>query len=109
MSEQSSTPDEAQPESFVSHLIELRDRLLRSVIVVLIVFIPAAIFSGKLFTLLAAPMLSALSTEGVMISTESGHRIFSPVPLKFAFCPVSCHSNSLPAISNLVIHCPGFI
>ena len=47
MSEQSSTPDEAQPESFVSHLIELRDRLLRSVIVVLIVFIPAAIFSGQ--------------------------------------------------------------
>jgi sec-independent protein translocase protein TatC len=83
MSEQSSTPDEAQPESFVSHLIELRDRLLRSVIVVLIVFIPAAIFSGKLFTLLAAPMLSALSTEGVMISTEVAGPFL--VPLKFAF------------------------
>jgi sec-independent protein translocase protein TatC len=83
MSEQSSTPDEAQPESFVSHLIELRDRLLRSVIVVLIVFIPAAIFSGKLFTVLAAPMLSALSTEGVMISTEVAGPFL--VPLKFAF------------------------
>lgn len=83
MSEQSSTPDEAQPESFVSHLIELRDRLLRSVIVVLIVFIPAAIFSGKLFTVLAAPMLSALSTEGTMISTEVAGPFL--VPLKFAF------------------------
>jgi len=56
---------------------------LRSVIVVLIVFIPAAIFSGKLFTLLAAPMLSALSTEGVMISTEVAGPFL--VPLKFAF------------------------
>ena len=83
MSEQSSTPDEAQPESFVSHLIELRDRLLRSVIVVLIVFIPAAIFSGKLFTVLAAPMLSALSTDGTMISTEVAGPFL--VPLKFAF------------------------
>jgi sec-independent protein translocase protein TatC len=83
MSEQSSTPDEAQPESFVSHLIELRDRLLRSVIVVLIVFIPAAIFSGKLFTLLAAPMLAALSSDGTMISTEVAGPFL--VPLKFAF------------------------
>ena len=83
MSEQSSTPDEAQPESFVSHLIELRDRLLRSVVVVLIVFIPAAIFSGKLFTLLAAPMLAALSSDGTMISTEVAGPFL--VPLKFAF------------------------
>ena len=83
MSEQSSTPDEEKPESFISHLIELRDRLLRSVIVVLIVFIPAAIFSGKLFTVLAAPMLSALSTDGTMISTEVAGPFL--VPLKFAF------------------------
>ena len=83
MSEQSSTPDEEKPESFVSHLIELRDRLLRSVIVVLIVFIPAAVFSGKLFTVLAAPMLSALSTDGTMISTEVAGPFL--VPLKFAF------------------------
>jgi sec-independent protein translocase protein TatC len=86
MSEQSSTADEveaAKPESFVTHLIELRDRLLRSVIVVLIVFVPAAIFSGRLFTLLAAPMLSALSTDGTMISTEVAGPFL--VPLKFAF------------------------
>jgi len=86
MSEQSSTPDEGQedqPESFISHLIELRDRLLRSVIVVLIVFIPAAIFSGRLFTVLAAPMLSALSNSGTMISTEVAGPFL--VPLKFAF------------------------
>lgn len=83
MSEDSSTPDEEKPESFVSHLIELRDRLLRSVIVVIVIFIPAAIFSGKLFTVLAAPMLSALSTDGTMISTEVAGPFL--VPLKFAF------------------------
>jgi len=86
MSEQSSAPDEGQedqPESFISHLIELRDRLLRAVIAVLIVFIPAAIFSGKLFALLADPMLSALSGESTMISTEVAGPFL--VPLKFAF------------------------
>ena len=69
--------------SFISHLIELRDRLLRAVIVVLIVFIPLAIFSGRLFTVLAEPMLSALSTNGTMISTEVAGPFL--VPLKFAF------------------------
>ena len=91
MSGKSSTSDEGKPESsaegkpesFISHLIELRDRLLRSVIVVLIVFIPAAVFSGKLFTVLAAPMLSALAGDGTMISTEVAGPFL--VPLKFAF------------------------
>jgi len=86
MIKKSGTPEReepAQPETFISHLIELRDRLLRSVIVVLIVFVPAAIFSGKLFTVLAAPMLSALSTSGTMISTEVAGPFL--VPLKFAF------------------------
>jgi sec-independent protein translocase protein TatC len=83
MSEQSSSADSPQSESFISHLVELRDRLLRSVIAVLIVFIPAAIFSGKLFTVLAAPMLSALSSDGTMISTEVAGPFL--VPLKFAF------------------------
>lgn len=91
MSEKSSTTAEGnpesssedKPESFISHLIELRDRLLRSVIVVLIVFVPAAIFSGKLFTVLAAPMLSALAGDSTMISTEVAGPFL--VPLKFAF------------------------
>jgi len=69
--------------SFISHLIELRDRLLRAVIVVLIVFVPLAIFSGRLFTVLAEPMLSALTTHGTMISTEVAGPFL--VPLKFAF------------------------
>jgi sec-independent protein translocase protein TatC len=83
MSKKSSSAGSAIPESFISHLIELRDRLLRSVIAVLIIFIPAAVFSGDLFTLLAKPMLSALSTNGTMISTEVAGPFL--VPLKFAF------------------------
>jgi sec-independent protein translocase protein TatC len=85
MSEESSIADAAgeKAESFVSHLVELRNRLLSSVKAVLIVFIPAAIFSRELFTLLAEPMLAALSTSGTMISTEVAGPFL--VPLKFAF------------------------
>jgi sec-independent protein translocase protein TatC len=85
MSEQSSSaePEGEKPETFFSHLIELRNRLLNSVKVVLIVFIPAAIFSRELFTLLAEPMLAALTAQGTMISTEVAGPFL--VPLKFAF------------------------
>jgi len=76
-------PENDKEESFISHLIELRDRLLKSVYAVLIVFVPAAIFSPELFNLLARPMLEALSTGGTMISTEVAGPLL--VPLKFAF------------------------
>ncbi len=82
MSEESAASVD-KDSSFISHLVELRDRLLRAVIVVLIVFVPLAIFSGRLFTVLAEPMMSALSTNGTMISTEVAGPFL--VPLKFAF------------------------
>ena len=46
--------------SLISHLIELRHRLLRAVIAVFVCFIPCAIFSDKLFTLVAMPLIEKM-------------------------------------------------
>ena len=67
---------------FVSHLIELRDRLIRSVIAIAVAFVVLAIWPGPahLYDLLAAPMLSYLPKGATMIATN----VISPilVPLK---------------------------
>src|SRR5574341_1021666 len=57
-------------ETFISHLIELRDRLLRAVISVLIVFLALFPWAKDLYSLLAQPLLAALPQGGQMIATD---------------------------------------
>ncbi|MBK6637680.1 MAG: twin-arginine translocase subunit TatC [Rhodocyclaceae bacterium] len=47
-------------ETFISHLVELRDRLIRALVAILMVFVPLAFFSRELYALLAAPLLATL-------------------------------------------------
>jgi len=69
-------------ETFISHLIELRDRLLRSVIGLVLVFIALFPFANKIYHLLAEPMLSKLPAGGQMIATAVTTPSF--VPMKVA-------------------------
>ena len=74
---------EPQETTFISHLLELRDRLLRAVGAVLLLFLVAAPFANTLYEYLAAPLMSALPEGNTMISTEPHGPFF--VPFKFAF------------------------
>ncbi len=77
---------EQQPsakDALISHLIELRDRLLRGVLSVLVFFILLAPFANPLYETLAQPLMNALPEGNSMISTEP-HGPFL-VPFKFAF------------------------
>jgi sec-independent protein translocase protein TatC len=58
-------------ETFISHLIELRERLVRAVIAVLAVFIVLFIWpgSGPIYDVLAAPLMNALPAGTTMIAT----------------------------------------
>jgi sec-independent protein translocase protein TatC len=61
----------AEQESFISHLIELRQRLVRAVSAVLVMFVVLFIWpgSGYIYDLLAAPLMSALPEGSRMIAT----------------------------------------
>ena len=69
-------------ESFIAHLIELRNRLLRSFVALLLVFICLFPWASSLYTLLAKPLLSKLPKGGQMIATDVMTPFF--VPLKVA-------------------------
>jgi sec-independent protein translocase protein TatC len=69
-------------ENFISHLIELRNRLLRMVIGFILVFFAFFPFANKIYALLAAPLLSKLPVGGQMIATSITTPFF--VPMKVA-------------------------
>ena len=69
-------------ESFISHLIELRNRLLKIVLGVVLVFFALFPFANKIYALLAAPMLAKLPAGGQMIATAVTTPFF--IPMKVA-------------------------
>lgn len=66
-------------ESFISHLIELRNRLLRAIVGWLVVFAALFPFADKLYSLLAAPLLSKLPQGAQMIATAVTTPFFVPM------------------------------
>lgn len=72
-------PEMEQP--FLSHLIELRDRLLRAVLVILVVFFCLFYFANDIYALLAEPLLAHLPEGGSMIATEVASPFLTPLKL----------------------------
>jgi len=70
-------------QPFVSHLLELRDRLLRVVIVAFAIFLVLFPFANEIYTALATPLIKHLPEGTGMIAT----RVIAPflTPLKMAF------------------------
>lgn len=66
-------------QTFISHLIELRDRLLRAVIAWMVLFVALFPWARELYSLLAQPMLASLPQGGQMIATEVVTPFFVPV------------------------------
>ena len=69
-------------DTFISHLIELRNRLLRIVAGIVLMFICLFPFANKIYSLLASPLLSQLPQGGQMIATAVTTPFF--VPMKVA-------------------------
>ena len=57
-------------DTFISHLIELRDRLLRAILAVLVVFLCLFPWARDLYAILAQPLIAALPVGGQMIATD---------------------------------------
>ncbi|MBS0353297.1 MAG: twin-arginine translocase subunit TatC [Proteobacteria bacterium] len=76
-----------QEDSFISHLIELRDRLLRCVVALVVVFACLMPWAGDIYDVLAHPMMQALPEGTRMIATGVVTPFFVPmkVTLMVAF------------------------
>ncbi len=72
--------DESQ--SLISHLIEMRNRLLRIVVVLVLAFAALFPFANTLYTWLAKPLLSSLPAGGQMVATAVTTPFF--IPMKVA-------------------------
>ncbi len=75
--------DPAQDESFVSHLVELRDRMIRSLIVVLILFGVCFYFSGDIMRFLSQPLYQALPPGTKPIFTDQAGAFFTLTKVAF--------------------------
>ena len=88
---------EAPEESFISHLVELRDRLMRSLIAIAVVLGVLCIYPGpgEIYDILAAPLTKALpeGTKMVAIGVITPFMVPLKVTAMVAFvlsCPSSC-------------------
>jgi sec-independent protein translocase protein TatC len=66
---------------FVQHLIELRDRLLRIVLVVVVIFLALFAFANDLYSYLAEPLLRHMPEGASMIATEVASPFLTPFKL----------------------------
>lgn len=66
-------------ETFISHLVELRDRLLRAVVAMIAIFVVLMPWAGDIYDILALPMMSTLPEGTNMIATGVVTPFFVPV------------------------------
>ncbi|MBZ9613667.1 twin-arginine translocase subunit TatC [Rheinheimera maricola] len=73
----------ASPDSLLGHLIELRNRLLRCVVAVVLVFAALAAFAQEIYHLVAKPLIAVLPANSSMIATDVAAPFFAPFKLTF--------------------------
>ena len=71
--------EEGIQETFLTHLFELRDRLIKSVAALLIVFLGLVYWAPDIFHLFSKPLLDALPNGGRMIVTDVTGSFFVPM------------------------------
>ena len=67
----------------IAHLLELRSRLLRGVVGLVVVLLGLLPFANKLYALLAQPLLDKLPKGGQLIATQVASPFFAPMKLAF--------------------------
>lgn len=71
--------DKAQP--LIAHLVELRGRLLKSVVCVIVIFLSLYWFSNDLYSLISEPLRVFLPEGSTMIATDVASPFFTPFKL----------------------------
>jgi len=74
---------EGTEQSFISHLIELRERLLKAIAAVLILFVALVAFADRIYHFIAEPLLQRLPHGSQMVAIDVASPFMTPVKLVF--------------------------
>ncbi|MBL4819580.1 MAG: twin-arginine translocase subunit TatC [Gammaproteobacteria bacterium] len=69
--------------TLVDHLIELRDRILKCLVAVVVIFLCLFAFANDIYTFVADPLISALPENATMIAIDPTSPFFAPFKLTF--------------------------
>jgi sec-independent protein translocase protein TatC len=75
--------EEEKELTLVDHLIELRDRILKSLVAIVVLFLALFAFSNEIYTYVAEPLISALPENSSMIAIDPTSPFFAPFKLTF--------------------------
>ncbi len=81
--EQQSREEQLAEGTLMSHLLELRDRLMKGMLALLVVFIPCAVFANDLYSFIAQPLLEKLPQGTTLIATGVVTPFMTPFKLAF--------------------------
>ncbi|MUH98272.1 Sec-independent protein translocase subunit TatC [Aliivibrio fischeri] len=74
-----SSVESSQP--LLAHLLELRNRLLKAIIAVIVVFLGLVWFANDIYEFLSAPLVERLPEGATMIATDVASPFFTPIKL----------------------------
>ena len=66
---------------FMSHLIELRTRLLKVVVFVIVVFLALSAYANEIYSFLAGPLMKHMPQNSTMIAIDVASPFFTPFKL----------------------------
>ncbi len=72
---------DASEQPFLDHIIELRSRILRGLLALLVLFFPIYYFANDLYAFIAAPLMAYLPEGSTMIATEVASPFLTPLKL----------------------------
>jgi len=75
------TDQELFSQSFLAHIVELRNRLIRCIIVILVIFIGLFAFSNDLYLYISEPLRAQLPETSTMIATDVASPFLTPFKL----------------------------
>ena len=70
--------DSSANYTLFDHLLELRDRILRAVIAVLVIFCSMVYFANDIYEYVSQPLIAVMPEGGQMIATDVASSFFAP-------------------------------
>ncbi|MFO1467024.1 MAG: twin-arginine translocase subunit TatC [Steroidobacteraceae bacterium] len=94
MSEADKEPESLAEGTLISHLLELRDRLLKALLAIGICFIPCATYMNQMFTFVAKPLIAKLPAGATLIATS----VVAPFTVPFKLALVAAVGLAMPYV-----------